>query len=38
MGSGGRRKIRYARILVEALDLERAPRPLDRALSHAADR
>ena len=27
-GSGGRRKIRYARFLVEALDLDRAPRPL----------
>ena len=29
MGSGGRRKIRYARFLVEALDLNRVPRPLD---------
>ena len=28
MGSGGRRKIRYARLLVEALDLSRPPRPL----------
>jgi OLD-like protein len=27
-GSGGRRKIRYARHLVEALDLERMPAPL----------
>jgi hypothetical protein len=35
MGSGGRRKIRYARIFVEAIDLERVPRPLDRALAHA---
>ena len=35
MGSGGRRKIRYARLLVEALDLERVPRPLDRVLAHA---
>jgi hypothetical protein len=35
MGSGARRKIRYARLLVEALDLERVPRPLDRVLAHA---
>jgi hypothetical protein len=28
MGSGGRRKIRYASYLVEALDLEEMPRPL----------
>ena len=34
MGSGGRRKIRYARYLVEALDLARVPRPLDRVLTH----
>lgn len=34
MGSGGRRKIRYARFLVEALDLGDVPRPLDRALAH----
>ena len=33
MGSGGSRKIRYARILVDALDLARVPRPLDRVLS-----
>lgn len=33
MGSGGRRKIRYARFLVEALDLARVPRPLDRVLA-----
>jgi hypothetical protein len=33
MGSGGRRKIRYARILVEALDLSRVPRPLDAVLA-----
>jgi hypothetical protein len=32
MGSGGRRKIRYARFLVEALDLDRVPRPLDALL------
>jgi hypothetical protein len=35
MGSGGRRKIRYARLLVEALDLSQVPRPLDRVLAHA---
>jgi len=35
MGSGGRRKIRYARLLVEALDPDRVPRPLDRVLAHA---
>jgi hypothetical protein len=34
MGSGGSRKIRYARLLVEALDLTRVPRPLDRVLAH----
>ena len=34
MGSGGRRKIRYARFLVEALDLDRVPRPLDLLLAH----
>jgi hypothetical protein len=34
MGSGGRRKIRYARLLVEALDLDGVPRPLDRVLAH----
>jgi Overcoming lysogenization defect protein-like, TOPRIM domain len=34
MGSGGRRKIRYARLLVDALDLTRVPRPLDRVLAH----
>jgi hypothetical protein len=33
MGSGGRRKIRYARFLVEALDLADVPRPLDRLLA-----
>jgi hypothetical protein len=37
MGSGGRRKIRYARFLVDALDLERVPRPLDRLLVHALE-
>ena len=35
MGSGGRRKIRYARLLVAALDLgTQVPRPLDGVLAH----
>jgi hypothetical protein len=34
MGSGGRRKIRYARLLVDALDLNGVQRPLDRLLSY----
>jgi hypothetical protein len=34
MGSGGRRKIRYARLLVEALDPARVPRPLELLLEH----
>jgi hypothetical protein len=34
MGSGARRKIRYARLLVEALDLAHVPRPLDLVLAH----
>ena len=34
MGSGGRRKLRYARLLVEAVDPARVPRPLDRVLAH----
>ena len=34
MGSGGSRKIRYARLLVEALDLAHVPRPLDGVLAH----
>jgi hypothetical protein len=34
MGSGGRRKIRYAQLLVDALELDRMPRPLDRVLAH----
>jgi len=33
-GSGGRRKIRYARFLVDALEPDRVPRPLDGVLSH----
>ena len=34
IGSGGSRKIRYARLLVDALDLARVPRPLDAVLAH----
>jgi hypothetical protein len=34
MGSGGSRKIRYASLLVDALDLTRVPRPLDLLLAH----
>lgn len=33
LGSGGSRKIRYARSLVEALDLAAVPRPLDGVLA-----
>jgi hypothetical protein len=33
LGSGGSRKIRYARLLVDALDLSRVPRPLDGVLA-----
>ena len=33
LGSGGRRKIRYARLLVDALDLAAVPRPLDLVLA-----
>lgn len=36
IGAGARRKIRYAHFLVDALDLECVPRPLDRVLFHAA--
>ena len=32
LGTRARRKIRYGALLVDALDLERVPRPLDRAL------
>jgi hypothetical protein len=35
MGSGGRRKVRYGRYLVDALDDERVPPPLERVLAHA---
>ena len=34
MGSGGSRKLKYARVLVEALEPEQVPRPLDRVLAH----
>jgi hypothetical protein len=34
MGSGGRRKTRYPRLLIEALDLTDVPRPLDGVLAH----
>jgi hypothetical protein len=34
MGSRGGRKARYARLLVEALDLANVPRPLARVLAH----
>ena len=34
MGSGGRRKIRYARLLVHALEPAQVPRPLARVLDH----
>jgi hypothetical protein len=34
MGSGGSRKIVYASVLVDALDLDRVPRPLDGVLAH----
>jgi hypothetical protein len=34
MGSADRRKLRYARLIVEALDLARIPRPLDGVLAY----
>lgn len=34
MGSGGSRKIRYARLLVDALDLDKVPRPLEGVVAH----
>jgi hypothetical protein len=34
LGTRGGRKIQYARLLVEALELDRVPRPLDRVLAH----
>jgi hypothetical protein len=36
MGTRGGRKVHYARMLVQALDLTKAPRPLDRVLAHAS--
>jgi hypothetical protein len=35
IGTHSGRKIRYARLLVDALDLGSVPRPLDRVLAHA---
>jgi hypothetical protein len=34
LGSSDRRKLRYARLIVEALDPERIPAPLDAVLAH----
>lgn len=34
LGSGARRKIEYAPLLVDALELDRVPRPLDGVLAH----
>ncbi|MFI6483417.1 TOPRIM nucleotidyl transferase/hydrolase domain-containing protein [Nonomuraea sp. NPDC050663] len=34
MGSGSGRKIRYSSLLVEAMELERMPRPLDLLMEH----
>lgn len=34
LGAGARRKIRYARVLVEAMDLTRIPRPLESVMEH----
>jgi hypothetical protein len=36
LGSADRRKLRYARLLVDALDLSRMPRPLDAVLAHVS--
>jgi hypothetical protein len=38
IAAGARRKLRYARMLVDALDLECVPRPLDGVLSRAVER
>ncbi len=35
LGSGARRKLRYARLLIEAVDLDRVPEPLDATLTAA---
>ena len=34
LGSGARRKLRYASLLVDALDLDRVPRPLASVIEH----
>jgi hypothetical protein len=34
MGTRGGRKIHYATLLVDALDVTEVPRPLDRVLAH----
>jgi hypothetical protein len=34
MGSADRRKLRYARLFLETLDLAQGPRPLDRVRAH----
>lgn len=34
LGAGARRKIRYASLLVEAMDLTRAPQPLESVMEH----
>ena len=34
LGAGARRKIRYASLLVQAMDLSRTPRPLEAVLEH----
>lgn len=34
LGSGARRKLRYARLMVASLDPDRVPRPLDGVLAH----
>jgi hypothetical protein len=34
LGSADRRSLRYARVLVEALELDQVPRPLDGVLAH----
>lgn len=38
LGSGSRRKLRYARLLVEAVDLDDVPPALDAVLAHAGTR
>jgi hypothetical protein len=38
MGTRSGRKLRYARLLVDALDLAEVPRPLDRVLTHVGAR